>query len=197
MPRLQPTTGATGLGIQAGRVANRASFGAKPQEPGRAAASSVEPSPGLRLLWVGFMRAFICRRRPTHHGGQKQSRTLPLRAKISTAVSPLGTEMGGGVTSRVVTRRLNEDRFPSKKRQQSGRRKMSFFRPMLNNSRERGLPVVGYDAPSTRNPPPSSTIPFQVTQSRESYRSTSIRDSLGPRVYCLPSRRRTTRSMCA
>ncbi|UQC83160.1 uncharacterized protein CLUP02_08654 [Colletotrichum lupini] len=122
--------------IQAGRVANRASFGAKPQEPGRAAASSAEPSPGLRLVLVGFMGAFICRRQPSHDGGQKQSRTLPLRAVSPAAVSPLGTETGGGVTTGVITRRLNEGRLPSKKRQQSGRRKMEW-----------SLPVAVYESP--------------------------------------------------
>lgn len=51
-----------------------------------------------------------------------------LRAESPAAVSPLGTETGGGVTTRVVARRLNEGRLPSKKRQQSGRRKI-FFSP--------------------------------------------------------------------
>ncbi|KAK1717549.1 hypothetical protein BDP67DRAFT_222486 [Colletotrichum lupini] len=163
--------------IQAGRVANRASFGAKPQEPGRAAASSAEPSPGLRLVLVGFMRAFICRRQPSHDGGQKQSRTLPLRVVSPAAVGPLGTETGGGVTTGVITRRLNEGRLPSKKRQQSGRRKMSFFSPHLLLTAGNGVyrwPCM--NPPSTRNSWPSSNIFQKVTQSRESYRSTSTRE---------------------
>ncbi|KAK1533836.1 hypothetical protein CPAR01_10544 [Colletotrichum paranaense] len=162
--------------IQAGRVANRASFGAKPQEPGRAAASSAEPSPGLRLVLVGFMRAFICRRQPSHDGGQKQSRTLPLRAVSPAAVSPLGTETGGGFTTGVITRRLNEDRLPSKKRQQSGRRKMSFFFSSVVDSREWSLPVAVYDSPVNSELVAVIKHFSKVTQSRESYRSTSTRE---------------------
>ncbi|OHE96450.1 hypothetical protein CORC01_08213 [Colletotrichum orchidophilum] len=152
MPSLQPTTGATGLGIKAGKLANRASFGAKPQQPGRAEASCVEPSP--RGLWV--LERHICRRRPTHQDGRKQSRTLPLRAKVRVQASWHGN--GGWSQSNSRYTAAQRGRLPSKQPKEEGT-----FHPI--STTENGSPGDQIRRPPIWNPAPSCIILFQVTQS--------------------------------